>query len=372
MTGWIIGLSLWAAGIPFAFRMDAKDMILRCGYRRADAIHQAGIRAPVWPIRFVVWILDSIAGLIGRTLTSGLPTSQAERDAELAALERELGMSATAEDARDEAAGQLHLALAEAHAEESVEDRWQTQAKEHAARVLEILVSLEIRGALTDPTTGLPIKTALRNARDTVSATRRVPLGREDRAKLAQRVTRLERVIRANEIMDEVGKVCSRCGCSVVPGMTGYIHTPAPGQPFPCDHATMDPVPWHETPEGSPERQAVKERTLAALRGGPFGKDLKEEWLQDAERLLDSFKGGPLEGKYTISYLEEGTTGRRPYLVDPTAVPEELDEIRSVSLDGTETVITSGWVSRRELHDRLHGGLQMSNCPFCDVLPGLD
>jgi hypothetical protein len=363
MNEWIIGAIIWLAGALISFRWEARRLVARENYRRAKAIKEARDEAMFWPIR-VLAVIAETAWVLGKAVVlAGIPESRADRDEAIKRLEDEV-LGASAEDARDEAAGQLHLSLQEAlngtTADEDAEDLQRLdsrflealdrsgklcgpdtkmpsgktltsirpaylprnyqdgyragrdaeatyEAVTKARRAVELLERLRALGMRKDPATGHEVSKALRKARQVLQDAESGRLVATQLKETKTQVYRLERVLKAQEITQGTNaKTCTRCGCPVVQGRLGYIHIPTLGCPPPCDRATIAPVPWYLTPENSPEREAVRRRTDERLRQ------------------MD-------EDRATAATMRE--------LQEEFPVPLEPDVIRSISLDGTETEI---------------------------------
>lgn len=425
---WLINVGIiWATGSLVWFRWDAWTMIKRRNMRRDEAIKSAARAAPWW---FVLVLVGVVYGIV-KLVTSGLPESRADRDAAIKELERDvlpqtlqdaLEATTTAEDARDEAAGQPTRREAD---EESRDMAFAQMLHRHRTRcgpdtvmpsgktmarlnpayrpqgyrdevakadeVLDLLHKLAALGVETDPTTGDPVHISIIKAR---AAREDARSGHNPRARLTPaeetRRRRLDRFATAAEIQHparESALQCSVCGCAVVPIGNGQVtHTPDLGGPFPCAFATVGPVLWHRTPEGSPERAAVRDQAMEALQGKLEAADNNKYTI--VPMVLD-----PRNLPQARPYLEAGTTSptARPYL-DPRGLPtaeeeaesakvmaelqrefpleEEPETITSISLDGTETVIPiSGPRPRRrstyEVHKASHNMAPGRYCPFC-------
>lgn len=76
---------IYLAGWIITFRLDAWHSITRRNMRREEAIRRATFPANLWPIAALAVVALTIHALI----TAGLPKSRADRDAEIAELERE-------------------------------------------------------------------------------------------------------------------------------------------------------------------------------------------------------------------------------------------------------------------------------------------
>jgi hypothetical protein len=113
MSVWLIAALIWGVGTLVTFRLEARRLVTRKNYRRDRAIREARNEAPFWFIMVLAVIAEGAWEIGKRLMLAGIPESRADRDEAIKRLEDEV-LGASAQDARDEAAGQLHLSLQEA------------------------------------------------------------------------------------------------------------------------------------------------------------------------------------------------------------------------------------------------------------------
>jgi hypothetical protein len=444
MSAWAIGTLIWLAGALITFRLEARRLVTKKDYRRDRAIREARNEAPFWPIMLISVFLEGVWEIGKRLMLAGIPESRTDRDEAIRRLEEEV-LGVSAQDARDEAAGQLHLSLQEAlngtTADEDADEllrqdmayldrldasrgicgpdtrlpsgktmgqlspayrprgyvsthrpdyprRGTTSSRDQEAkyeavtkarRALELLRRLAAMGVSKDPATGQPIHHALHQARNVLRDAEAGHLNSQVVKATRTQVSRLERAVTAQELIkdDDRATVCSRCGCPVVPGRRGYVHIPDLGMPSPCSHATVEPVPWHQTPEGSPERAEVYRRTMEAFEAGPFGRDMDTETMRELQREFppEEVESVSLDG--TVHKLKSTVTGRlipEGYEIHFLAGNEPppwngmvTREIRQVNERITEWFEDSTLPVTRKIHREQHADAPNDLCPFCQM-----
>lgn len=228
MSAWAIGSLVWLIGTLVSFRLEAKHLVIKKNTRRSDAFQNAAVSAPWWPLVLVIWAVVGAWWLVKTVLTAGIPESQADRDAREKDLEREVldtpledaikAATATEEPPPDTLpegffqyrcarcgcdvvpgrTGYVHVPSLgrRGPCSRAVVEEPQSAPAE---RVVTLLRRLRDRGVEKDPTSALPILTAIREAADKVEQERQ-GLGGGVEDILNTRAKRLERCLRAVEL----------------------------------------------------------------------------------------------------------------------------------------------------------------------------